>query len=193
MNSDKHRRKPQPFADEDPNSEPIRCSSPPCYADEIAPGYFMAEPPMPLDEVLAFLNDLLAAERAGAKTIGHYLKATPAGAVKQALQATGRDEGRYTVMLTSQIERLGGVPTRDTGGFYDKAIAIDGIEARLGFLNRGQGWVARKLGEVLPRIEDAELAAALTEMRDTHLANIRTCDAVMRQAAAPDQPSPEHS
>ncbi len=169
-------RKPTPFVDEDPNSEPIRCSSPPCYADEIAPGYFGAEPPLPRDELLALLNELLAAERAGAKTIGHFLKEVPAGPIKQALLATGRDEGRYTTMLRQQIQRLGGDPTAATGAFYDKAIAIAGLSDRLSFLNRGQGWVARKLGEMLPRIDDSELSAALTEMRDTHLVNIRTCE-----------------
>ena len=174
----------QPFPEDDPNEEPICCASPPCYAGEIAPGYFLAEPPLATAEILDLLNTLLAAERAGAKTIAHYLKDLPAGPAKAALQATGRDEGRYTVMLTREIERLGGNPTRDTGSFYDKAIAIDGLADRLAFLNRGQGWVARKLGEVVARIPDANLAAALTEMRDTHLTNIRTCEEIANTLAS---------
>ena len=161
--------------DADPNDESVQCSSPPCFAGEVDPGYFMAEPAIPPDELLALLNQLLAAERAGAKTIGHFLRGLDAGPVRQALQHTGRDEGRYTAMLRQQIERLGGAPTAETGAFFNKAIAIEGLAERLAFLNRGQGWVARELTKVLPRVRDPELNAALTEMRDTHIVNIRTC------------------
>lgn len=164
-------------ADTDPN-ETAGYSSPPCYAHEVDPNYFMPPQPMPAEEVIAFLNTLLEAERAGAKTIAYYLKAAPEGRLRAALEATGRDEGRYTAMLRRQIERLGGSPSSATGSFFEKARALDETEARLAFLNRGQGWVARKLKEALPRITDPELHEALCEMHRTHVENIARCEAV---------------
>ena len=49
------------------------------------------------------------------------------------------------------------------------------MAARLAFLNRGQGWVARKLREALPRIAEDDVHAALKEMLETHDANIARC------------------
>jgi nitronate monooxygenase len=44
------------------------------------------------------------------------------------------------------------------------------------FLNRGQGWVVRKLAELLPRLTDAAMRDALAEMHHRHVDNIRTCE-----------------
>jgi Domain of unknown function (DUF6306) len=33
-----------------------------------------------------------------------------------------------------------------TGTFYEKVLAITGAKAQLTFVNRGQGWVMRKVG-----------------------------------------------
>lgn len=164
--------------DEDAETETGSYSSPPCYAHEIDPNYFMPPPPMPTEDLVAFLNTLLEAERAGAKTIAYYLKDTTDGPVRAALESTGKDEARYTALLRRLIERLGGHPSGATGGFFEKARAVDGAEERLAFLNRGQGWVARKLKEALPRITDSEVYEALSEMHRTHLDNIARCEQV---------------
>jgi nitronate monooxygenase len=58
------------------------------------------------------------------------------------------------------------------GAFYDKAMAISDLGERIAFLNRGQGWVVRKLREMLPRVRDDSLHADLTEMLRSHEANI---------------------
>jgi nitronate monooxygenase len=58
------------------------------------------------------------------------------------------------------------------GAFYAKAMAIDDLAARIGFLNRGQGWVVRKLREIIPRVRDAALYADLNHMLSSHVANI---------------------
>ena len=58
---------------------------------------------------------------------------------------------------------------------FASRIAIDGMAPRLAFLNRGQGWVARKLREALPRIAEDSVHAALKEMLETHDANIARC------------------
>lgn len=169
-------------SDTDPNeTESAGYSSPPCYAHEVDPNYFMAPQPMPVQELTAFLNTLLEAERAGAKTITYYLRSAPEGPVQAALASTGRDEARYTALLRRLIDRLGGTPSNATGSFYEKARAIEDGTDRLAFLNRGQAWVARKLGEVLPRIEDPEIREPLREMHETHLRNIASCAAAAEE------------
>ena len=40
------------------------------------------------------------------------------------------------------------------------------------FLNRGQGWVARRLGTMIPRLPEGELRGQLIAMRENHRANI---------------------
>src|SRR3546814_3382961 len=79
-------------------------------------------------------------------------------------------------MLSGQIKRLGGTPSRKTGGFYAKALAISGARDRLAFLNRGQGWIVRKLEALTPRIRDEVLYADLRAILDSHRTNIdRAC------------------
>ena len=66
------------------------------------------------------------------------------------------------------------------GAFYGKAMAILPISASSdpAFLNRGQGWVARKLREILPRVRDNRLHKELAEMLASHEANIALANEV---------------
>lgn len=90
--------------------------------------------------------------------------------------AVRADEARWCAMLSGQIKRLGGTPSRKTGGFYAKALAISGALDRLAFLNRGQGWIVRKLEALTPRIRDEVLYADLRAILDSHRTNIdRAC------------------
>jgi hypothetical protein len=67
------------------------------------------------------------------------------------------------------------------GDFYGKAMAIQGLEARIAFTNRGQAWVARKLRELLPRIEETKIAETLQAMLDAHVVNIEVANAALPQ------------
>lgn len=67
-------------------------------------------------------------------------------------------------MLAGHIKMLGEKPTAETGAFYGKAMAIADLHERIVFLNRGQGWVVRKLREMLPRLQGGQLHADLAEM-----------------------------
>jgi predicted metal-dependent hydrolase len=58
------------------------------------------------------------------------------------------------------------------GAFYGKAMAIPDLGERIVFLNRGQGWVVRKLREMLPRVRDNQLHADVSEMLRSHEAKI---------------------
>ena len=54
-------------------------------------------------------------------------------------------------------------------------MALTDPGARLDLLNRGQGWVVRKLRDVLPRVRDIDLRRDLQEMLAVHERNIETC------------------
>lgn len=158
-------------------------ASPPCYAasaDDAYMGYASR------DEVLALLNELLEAERAGAKAAVGSLKMTDIAGWKDLWHLIRDDEAHWCAMLSRHIARLGGTASHQTGAFYDKTMAISDPIARLAFLNCGQGWMARKLEKELPRIRDDQLHADLHEMARRHHANIATAQAYIEASAAPD-------
>jgi hypothetical protein len=148
-------------------------ASPVCYAHEFETD------PMPIAEVVNFLNTLLEGERAGAQGLIDMAKTTADAKLKQLLIDVSRDEGRYCVMLRSHVRRLGGTPTDVTGVFYEKLMAREGLAAQLKLLDRGQSAVVRSIEETLPRIADAALRDDLVEMRDVHVRNIALCAAVV--------------
>jgi 5,10-methenyltetrahydrofolate synthetase len=155
-------------------------ASPACSAHEIAPDYFGTIPPLSAAELIDLLNVLLEAERAGAKVLAAFLddypRDTPAW---RSLAAVQRDEAKNCVILIDLVKKLGGTPSEATGEFLGKALAIAGKAARLQFLNRGQGWVARKIGDALPQVQQDFARAALSTMRESHLLNIEACDALV--------------
>jgi hypothetical protein len=157
-------------ADEDPNSA-TGFASPPCFMHELDPSYLGFATPA---EVLALLNELLEGERAGARGVG-ALSRWPDERHPAAMQAVARDEARFCAMLSGHIKRLGGTLSTRTGGFYQKLLALETAEARLALLDRGQGWVVRKLDDFLPRIGDDLLHRDLKEMREVHISNIERC------------------
>ncbi|MDE2563964.1 MAG: hypothetical protein KGL48_17130 [Sphingomonadales bacterium] len=150
-------------------------SSPPCSAagaDDTYMGYAGH------DELLAVLNELLEAERAGAKVALAGMKSAADGYAALMRQVRD-DEAHWCDMLDRQIRRLGETPSSATGAFYGKAMAIADPLQRLAFLNRGQGWVVRKLSELLPRVRDDALHADLRAMADGHRAGIELATAFL--------------
>ena len=123
-------------------------------------------------DLIAFLNELLEAERAGAKVAlesGHEARDP---ALVELLTAIQDDEARWCAMLLRQIRALGGEASPRMGAFHTKAMAIENLKDRIVFLNRGQGWVVRKLREVTPKVRDPALHADLAHMLSSHVANI---------------------
>lgn len=161
-----------PEDEEDPNAEGSY-ASPPCFLHELDPSWLGFAP---REEVLAWLNELLEGERAGARGIGE-LSAAAEGEPHAILHDIAKDEAQFCAMLTGHIRRLGGEASNRTGAFYDKLLAAQG-DRRLDLLDRGQGWVVRKLDEILPRIGDDRLHADLTHMREVHVRNIERCRAL---------------
>ena len=149
-----------------------RFASPACALAEVDPAYRGF---MPREELIALLNELLEAEQAGVKVANAFLDSAGDGQTAALLRDLRRDEARYAALLGRLVNDLGGTPSGKIGGFYEKAVAVDGMAARLAFLNRGQGWVVKKLREALPRIAEDNVHAALKEMLETHDANIARC------------------
>jgi len=150
-------------------AEPVQLASPACLAHEMDDRYmgFAAR-----DELLPALNELLEAERAGARVTLAIAKEIAGGDLKPLVLAIHRDEARWCGVLTRAIHRLQGTPSSKTGAFHDKALAIADLPARLAFLNRGQGWVVRKLRVLLPTIRDEAIHADLSAMLMSHERNI---------------------
>ena len=144
-------------------------SSPVCYAAD-APAAYMGF--ADAAELVAELTVLLEAERAGAR-VGAALAAEAAGTRFEPLaRAVHGDEIRWCRALIDALRALGATPSNAVGDFFEKAMAIDGLEARLAFVNRGQAWVVRRLEKLLPRVRDDRLHRVLAEMRRAHQANI---------------------
>lgn len=156
----------------DEGDVPRSCASPPCLMGELEPSAFGF---MSQAETLDLLNRLLEGERAGARAVGAMYAETGIARNVTVLRGIAMDEARFCAMLTRHIVRLGGSPSRATGAFYDKLLAVHDPTERLELLNRGQGWVVRKLQEALPKIHDDGLHHDLKQMLDRHELNIADC------------------
>jgi nitronate monooxygenase len=133
-----------------------------------------ASRPSSTTEVLALLNELLEAERAGARGVREMSEQAAEARARTALREIARDEARFCVMLFGHITRLGGTPSKLTGAFHEKLAAVAGHSERLELLNRGQGWVARRLREAIPGTVDEQHRAAEAMLR-VHQQNIARC------------------
>jgi hypothetical protein len=166
-------------------------SSPPCYAHEIAPDYFEEPPMMSAEEIVRFLNTLLEAERAGAKLVAAFLSEhephTPAW---KRLADVQRDQAKNCAILIDLIERMSGTASAATGDFLRKALAVQGKAARLQLLNRAQSWVARKINEALPYMEQGFVRGPLFAMQESQLLNIEACEELAKTLEAGWQRDP---
>ena len=144
-------------------------SSPACLMQEVSDAYMGYAS---ADELTAALNELIEAERAGARVTRESARTAGAGPLAELLRSIQRDEARSCAMLRRHIQALGGRPSRAIGAFYGKAMAIADLRQRIAFLNRGQGWVVRRLRELLPRTRNDRLHADLSEMLRAHEINI---------------------
>ena len=133
-------------------------------------------------ELVAFLTELLEAERAGARVTLKSAREAEVGRIAELMQAIHRDEERWCAMLIGHLKALGEAPSMKVGAFHDKAMAIADLGDRVAFLNRGQGWVVRKLREILPRVRDDQLHADFAEMLQSHEANIALASGVLHPA-----------
>lgn len=148
---------------------PLRLSSPVCYAEELDRAWRDVIDRVSLVDAL---NELLLAERAGARAAFALLRAPHDARFTGLLQQVHRDELRWCGMLMAALHGLGATPSARTGAFFDKVMALPELPARLALLNRGQAWVVRRLQALAPRVDDEPLRAALEDMLAAHQHNI---------------------
>jgi hypothetical protein len=144
-------------------------ASPVCYAresDDVYGGYASR------DELVAFCNLLLEAERAGARITARTALESTEHHMRALMRAIHHDESACCAMLLKWIRRLSGEVSPRTGDFYEKCLAISDLPERVAFINRGQGWVVRRLKEMLPKVRDEAMHADLSAMLKTHEVNI---------------------
>ncbi|MDH2240969.1 DUF6306 domain-containing protein [Pseudomonas sp. GD03909] len=117
------------------------------------------------------LQDLLSAERAGAKVAGDSLQQPCTPEQRQLLEQVRHGEIESCKLLLECLQLRGLEPNKDIGAFYGKAMAIESMDDRLPFVDKGQQWVIRKLREYLPGCEDPELRSRLERMLHIHEEN----------------------
>ena len=126
-------------------------------------------------DVVAGLNELLEAERAGVATLARLRAEAPPELIED-LKRIGQDEAWSCAGLHRSIQTLGGQPTSRTGDFADKVMALDGLAARLELLSKGQKWVARRLEKLIEADVPDDVREFLQEMLRRHNENIAWCD-----------------
>ena len=134
----------------------------------------MTEPQSPLNAPegeAQLLQDLLSAERAGAKVAGDSLQQPCTPEQRQLLEQVRQGEIESCKLLLNCLQHLGLEPNKDTGAFYGKAMAIESLDERLTFVDRGQQWVIRKLREYLPGCNDEFVRTELEKMLKIHEIN----------------------
>ncbi len=139
---------------------------------------------MKKEELIDLLNRLLEAERSGVRAVSGMLKPLPDGELKEGLKKAKGDEARYVAGLHALLKQLGTVPSEKVGDFADKLLALDGIVEQLRFLNRGQGWVARKIEALLPALTDKAMRDFFDEMLGTHRKNIAWAEKMIERITA---------
>jgi hypothetical protein len=139
-------------------------------------------------EIIARLNELLEAERAGVEVAAALQQEQAKGITDTELRKFGEDEATACAGLHQAILRYGGQPSTETGDFGRKVAARETEAERLSLMARGQAWVVKRLGVLLGMPLDPETQAFLLEMREQHLENIDACNRRAEELSAPPSP-----
>jgi iron-sulfur cluster repair di-iron protein len=139
-------------------------------------------------KVLSALDELLEAERAGARVAMETGREISSPDLASLVEDIHKDEVRWCSMLMRTIRSLGATPSSATGAFWGKAMAIPDVEERLKFLNRGQSWVVRKLEALLPQIELPSAREDLNAMLQAHRQNIALVESRLTSKPAIESP-----
>jgi nitronate monooxygenase len=120
-------------------------------------------------ETDAFLNRMLEAERAGARALVVFMEDFPRHSGDWGiLRKIHEDEAHNCALIGEQLKRLGRDYSHATGGFYARALAVQGPRERIRFLVKGLRWAIREFERALPRIDDPEIRRVFEAMKDRH-------------------------
>jgi nitronate monooxygenase len=127
-----------------------------------------------------FLNGMLEAERAGAKALVVFMEDHPRQSEAwKVLRAIQNDEAHNCALIGKLLEKSGTPYSHATGGFYDKALAMQGARARIEYLVRGLEWAVKRFEEAAPAL-GPEARDVFAKMRDSHLRSIAACERVLQ-------------
>ncbi len=122
------------------------------------------------------LNELLEAERAGVETLSRLFPEARTPEMKKLFGQVRDDEAWSCAGLARSLKTLGGVMSEKKGDFADRVMGEPTLAARLRLLNRGQGWVVKRLDALLGEKLPASISDFLREMKKRHIANIEACE-----------------
>ncbi len=122
------------------------------------------------------LNELLEAERAGVETLSRLFAEARTPEILKLFEQVRDDEAWSCAGLARSIKTLGGVLSEKKGDFAEKVMGEPTLAARLRLLNRGQGWVVKRLDGLLGETLPASVSEFLAEMKRRHIINIDACN-----------------
>jgi nitronate monooxygenase len=123
---------------------------------------------------------MLEAERAGAKALVVFMDDWPRnGAEWKVLRQIQADEAHNCALIGKLLEKSGTAYSHATGGFYDKAVAVEGPRDRIAFLVKGLRWAVKQFEQALPRLDEASRSLFI-RMRDSHLRSIAACERILK-------------
>ena len=122
------------------------------------------------------LNELLEAERAGVDTLSRLFPEARSPEMQKLFEAVRNDEAWSCAGLVRSVKAMGGSISEKKGDFADKVMSEPTLTARLRLLNRGQGWVVKRLDGLLGEMLPASVGSVLEEMKTRHLGNIEACE-----------------
>lgn|SRR5215468_2697859 len=122
------------------------------------------------------LNELLEAERAGVETLSRLFPGARSPEMRKLFEGVRDDEAWACAGLVRCITTLGGITSEKKGDFADKVMSEPNLAARLRLLNRGQGWVVKRLDGLLGDTLPAPVSEFVNEMKRRHITNIEACE-----------------
>jgi Domain of unknown function (DUF6306) len=128
-------------------------------------------PTLLLNDTINLLQELLEAERAGARLALDTIDETDDDEQKGLLNKIHKGEAESCRRIRDCIKYLGGVPSLALGAFYEKAMTIEDITDRLYFLDHGQRWVVNKVQDNLEDIDNSFVRKELGNVLKIHVLN----------------------
>lgn len=123
------------------------------------------------ESLIAALDELLSAERAGAQVAQASLAEATGELQRRVLSQVHRGEADSCKRLRDCLLLLGAEPGRERGAFYEKCMAIPDLGERLALVDRGQKWVIRKLEALLESVTEPRVRDELEAVLRTHEIN----------------------
>lgn len=141
--------------------------SAPVHAERASPQPADTES-LPRETWIAALRELLAAERAGARTAAACLREAYHPAVHAQLSQLHRQEVDSCRALLRCLSHLDAKPGQAVGNFFQKVMALKTLDERMELIDKGQRWVHRRVEKLLQQQPDPEIRPHLQTVLRYH-------------------------